>query len=845
MREMIVIKGARENNLRNISLTIPKHKLVVLTGPSGSGKSTLAMDTLQRECQRQYMESMGMVTDSVQKPKVDSIAGLSPSISIGQHRTNRNPRSTVGTVTDMYTYLRVLYAKLGERGCPSCGAIVAPDFKQTAASPLDEEEEGAGWGKPESIHCSSCNHALPKLTMTHFSFNKPEGACECCSGLGQVASLDLNAVFDEEKSLRDGCVRFWYEMYKEYNVGILAAAAKHYGIPFDLDQPLKEYDDIQRDLLYYGVESEEFRKYFPDMKPPRTVGAGKFEGVVTGIWRRYREKDGESGAEFFRQQTCPECMGQKLKRESREVLVAGVSIAEVSGWPLGKVLLWLEGLHGKLTPDGQQFLEPVWNGLSERIRRVIDVGLSYLSLHRQAITLSGGEAQRLRLASLLGSGLTGVLYILDEPSAGLHARDTRSLIHVLKQLRDLGNTVLVIEHDVDMMRAADHIIEMGPGAGSYGGSVVGTGTLEQLIGCAESVTGTYLREQNGVYGANPRRRKGNGKFITIEDAHLRNLRHIHVSLPLGCLISVTGVSGSGKSTMLFEILAKGAAEGRAPEGCRGISGLEFVGSLITVDQSPLGRMQRSNVATFTEMYALLRQLFAGMPEAKKKKLTPKHFSFNTSGGRCEACQGLGVMAVHMHFLPELEVRCPACRGRRFQEVVLSVTYNGYTISEILDMTVQESLSILKGQAKITGIAELLCEVGLGYLQWGQAVTTLSGGEGQRLKLARQLNKKSKNHTLYLLDEPTTGLHPADVRQLLVLLNKLVDAGNTVICVEHQLDLVQASDWVVDIGPEGGEAGGFIVAEGTPEEVAGAEGSYTGQFLKVERQSNLELIRDRR
>ncbi|XOK58361.1 excinuclease ABC subunit UvrA [Paenibacillus elgii] len=830
MKEAILIQGARENNLKNISLTIPRNRLVVLTGPSGSGKSTLAMDTLQKECQRQYMESMGMVTDSISKPKVDSIAGLSPSISVGQHVTNRNPRSTVGTVTDIYTYLRLLYAKLGERPCPSCGATVPPSFEE--AGGLSEEDEASG--QPQYVRCPNCSAELPRLTMGHFSFNKPEGACGTCDGLGSVASLNQEAVFDEDLSLRGGCVTLWYESLIDYQNSILQAAAKHYGFVFDPDQPLKEYGQVQRDLLFYGVESEAFLRHFPNVQPPKMVGKGKFEGVVTSLWRRYLEKDGNpngsaSVGAYFHQQTCTECQGTKLNKESRRVTVRGASIAEVSSWSLDDVLSWLNGLPGSLPPAGREMLEPVLNDLPERLRRVIDVGLGYLSLHRQTVTLSGGEAQRIRLASLLGSGLTGVLYILDEPSAGLHPRDTEGLIHVLKQLRDLGNTVLVIEHDVEVMRAADHVIDMGPGAGTMGGTVVGEGPLEALKLCESSVTGAYLRDESRLAPGRVRRR-GNGSFLKIRDAYARNLKHITVSFPLGCLISVTGVSGSGKSTLLFDLLAPGEQAGKR-EGCGAITGLEHIGNWITVDQSPLGRMQRSNIATYTEVYTSIRNLFASLPEARRNKLTSKHFSFNTPGGRCENCQGLGVLSLHMHFLPNLEVRCPACRGRRFQDEVLRVTYKGYTISDLLDMTVQESLSVLKDQDKMSRTIELLCEVGLGYLQWGQSVTTLSGGEGQRIKLAKELSKKTKTHTLYLLDEPTTGLHPGDVRQLLVLLNKLVDAGHTVMVVEHNVDVIRESDWVVDLGPEGGEAGGSLVAAGTPEEVAACEASHTGRFLK--------------
>ncbi|SFJ66480.1 excinuclease ABC subunit A [Thermoflavimicrobium dichotomicum] len=668
MQGNIKIKGARENNLKNISLEIPKYKLVVITGPSGSGKSTLALDTLQRESQRQFMESLGMVTYQASKPKVDAIHGLCPSISVGQHITNRNPRSTVGTVTDIYTYLRILFAKIGERPCPSCGTTIEPSFEGEVPQNgiLDEEESYHAHGM---VHCPNCGHPLEKLTMTHFSFNKPEGACATCSGLGQIATLNMDAVIDGNRSLRGGGVLIWHDLLIDYHTNILKAAAKHYGFSFDEHLPIKEYNEVQRDLLLFGVESEEFKRHFPNVKPPKTVGKGKFEGVITGIWRRYREKGGEPGeSKLFHKQLCPDCQGARLKKESLLVTVEGASIVEVSSWSIADALAWMNSLQDrlqeKLTSEQLLIVEPLLHDCAVRTKRLIDVGLGYMSLHRQVVTLSGGEAQRLRLATILGSGLTGVLYILDEPTAGLHPRDTRGLIRMLNQLRDLGNTVLVIEHDEEVMRAADRIIDMGPSAGSLGGNVVGQGRLEDLLNNPDSVTGAYFREESHRM-EEFKRRKGNGNFLTIRNAHARNLKNITISFPLGCLISVTGVSGSGKSTLLFDVLAASYQEKGQPIGCERITGWDAVGQLVTVDQSPLSRMKRSNIATYTEVYTHLRNWFAGLPEAKRSKLTAKHFSFNTPGGRCENCQGLGVVPIHMHFLPEVEVRCPACRGRRF------------------------------------------------------------------------------------------------------------------------------------------------------------------------------------
>lgn len=831
MSGMIKIRGARENNLKNVSLSIPKHKLVVVTGPSGSGKSTLAMDTLQRECQRQYMESMGMVSDTVGKPKVDAIDGLSPSISVGQHQTNRNPRSTIGTATDIYTLMRIVYAKLGERPCPSCRELVKTDeLGGQGPANVWEDEEDSG---RDRISCGSCGHAMDKLTMSHFSFNKPEGACETCDGLGHVSTLNLEAVFDAGKSLREGAVRIWFDAWADYNIATLKAATKYYGIPFDERQPLIEYDPALLDLLYYGVESEPFAARFPDKKPPKTVSQGKYEGVVTGIWRRFKEKGGESGeAAMFEQRVCESCHGAKLKKSSLQVKVNGLAIHEATYGALGETLNWLEQLRGSLSESEEQLVGGIIHDMLVRIRRIMEAGLGYMTLDRQIVTLSGGESQRLRLASILGSGLTGVLYILDEPTAGLHPKDTGGLIQVMKQLRDLGNTVLVIEHDEELMRAADHIIDIGPGAGAYGGRVVGQGTLEELMKQPDSVTGAYFREELEQPRRLPKRRKGIGRSLVIQKAALRNLKNVTASFPLGCLVSVTGVSGSGKSTLVFDLLAESGLNQLAPLGCETITGWEHAaGSLITVDQSPLSRMQRSNIATYTDVYTHLRNWYASSPEAKRRKLTAKHFSFNTAGGRCEECQGLGVVPIHMHFLPEIEVRCTACKGRRFQDDVLAVTHGGYSISDLLDMSIEESAAVLGGLPKIGDTLALLCEVGLGYLKWGQSLNTLSGGEGQRIKLAKHLGKRSNQHIVYLLDEPTTGLHPGDVRRLLVLLNKLVDAGNTVIVVEHNLDVIWQSDYVIDIGPAGGEAGGRIMAEGTPEQVAEIEASCTGQFLR--------------
>ncbi|MDN7242387.1 excinuclease ABC subunit UvrA [Planococcus sp. N028] len=816
MNQFIRITNATENNLKNVSVDIPKNQFVVITGPSGSGKSTLALDILQRESQRQYMEANGIISSLVNKPKVGSVVGLSPSIGVGQHVTNRNPRSTVGTVTDMYTYMRVIYEKLGERQCPNCQATV------TQSMATDEMSE--------TVACGNCGHELENLTRAHFSFNTLEGACPVCSGLGKTVDIHQDQVFNSELSLRDGAVTFWFPTVREYYGRIVETGAKYYGFDLDMDVRLKDYNEVQRDFLFYGAESEEFKRHFPDTQPPKTVSRGRFEGVLTGLWRRYKENGGNSvESKFFFSHTCPECSGEKLKKESRLAKVGGYPITEVSKWPLDEVLEWIKGLEQQAEEMNDSLTAMILKDLTSKITRIVNVGLAYLSMEREAVTLSGGESQRLRLATILGSGLTGVLYILDEPTAGLHPKDTQGLVTIIKQLRDIGNTVLVIEHDVSVMEQADHIIDLGPGAGNMGGEVVGEGTLHDLQEQPRSVTGAFVKEP---YAPPAKRRAGTGEHITVHNAHKNNLKNLTVSFPFGCFVTVTGVSGSGKSSLLFDIVAASGSDEASQEGYDRITGFDGVDKMVTVDQSALSRMQRSNVATYTEVFTLLRTLFAKLPASVENGLSAKHFSFNTEGGRCENCQGLGYVLAKMYFLPDFEVECPVCHGKRFKEEVLAVTYHEHSISDILDLSIEESLPLFEGQKKITAIIGLLCEVGLGYLKWGQTVTTLSGGEGQRLKLARELSKPAKGHTLYILDEPSTGLHPNDVKTLLLLINKLVDAGNTVIIVEHNTDIIRASDWVIDLGPEGGETGGYLVAEGTPEQIALNKKSYTGAYLNL-------------
>lgn len=851
MGNYIEIQGARENNLKNLSIKIPKNQLVVLTGISGSGKSTLAFDTLQKECQRQYMASLGMVTDFVSKPKVDSIKGLSPSISVDQQLTNRNPRSTVGTVTEVFTYLRLLYAKLGERKCPGCGTIIMPSFEDhsTEAGDLlvnDEELPTVGSITDNSmmgdreVYCPKCGKALPELIMADFSFNKPNGACPTCTGLGVVSKPNVSAILDESKSISSGAVLSWENSLISYYTSAFIAAGKYYGFQFDPEASVKEFDQVQRDYLLYGVNSEEFKKHFPGKQPPTNAANGRYEGVITAMLRKYADHEIDDASrekleKYFIRHTCPECNGARLKAESRMITVAGETIIQLSSKSLEDLNKWMLSLPQTTSEAGLTILRPVLDDLAGRIGRLLDVGLGYLSMERPATSLSGGEAQRLRLASLLGSGLTGVLYVLDEPTTGLHPRDTDRLIHILKQLRDMDNTVLVIEHDIEVMKAADWVIDIGPGAGRDGGCLVADGTPSEVADCAKSVTGRYLSGTESIQTPENRRMPG-GLYLTVEGAKEHNLKNLKVEIPLGMLVSFTGVSGSGKSTLLFDILDKAAAQryygaGEMAGLYDNIKGWEHIDKVITIDQTPIGRIPRSNAATYTDTFTAIRNVYADLPEAKRAKLQPRHFSFNVPGGRCEKCQGAGVLSIKMHFLPEVQVICPLCKGARFKREVIDVKFNGYSISEVLNMSIQEAAELFKLVRPVGDKLDLLNEVGLGYLKLGQPATTLSGGEAQRIKLAKELSRKSKGHTLYLLDEPTVGLHPHDVKKLISVLQRLVEAGNSVVVIEHNLDVIKTSDWIIDFGPEGGTKGGEIQACGTPEQVAAVTSSHTGTYLR--------------
>lgn len=854
MDDQILVRGARLHNLKNITVAIPKNKLVVLTGLSGSGKSTLAFDTLYQEGARQYMESLGMVIHEMSKPPLDSLVGLSPSISVDQYLTNRSPRSTVGTSTEVFTYLRVLFARLGHCPCPTCEADVPPnleaaDWELGEAEPAgDGSEAEAGEGTP----CPSCGFLLAEISMANFSFNKPEGACPTCTGLGVTADLILENIFDPALGVAEGGVKNWDPYNLERNIVTLQRAAAHYGFPFDPHTPLAELDSAVRDLLYYGVNSPQIKARFPKIAPPPTVLKGHFEGVVTNLRRRYNEGLGDMilGVKtemLFAKRTCPDCGGTRLKPESRAVRVDGRSIIELSQVSLAELAGWLKRLPERLSESENLIAAEAVDDLERRIRRLVNIGVGYLTMERTTHTLSAGEQQRLRLASLLGSGLTGVLYVLDEPTIGLHQRDTARLIAALKQLRDLGNTVLVIEHDLETIRAADHVIEFGPGAGKNGGYVVATGTPEEIAAAEGSPTGAYLSGRERLPEVEARR-EDYGR-LTIRGARVHNLKDLTVSIPLGKLTAVTGVSGSGKSSLIFDVLDRAArrrfnGSTEAVGEHDSIEGWEGIERVVTVDQAPIGRVPRSNAATYTEVFTPIREAFAALPEAKVRGMTARFFSFNTPGGRCERCQGAGTLTVNMQFLPDVQVRCPACRGKRFKKEVLAAKYGGASIADVLEMTIDEALALFgddrhsersaaqsKETAAILGRLSLLSEVGLGYLQLGQPATTLSGGESQRVKLAKELGRPGNGRALYLLDEPTTGLHLADVARLLALLQRLVKAGNSVVVVEHHLELIARADWVIDLGLEGGDAGGELIAAGTPEEVMQMERSYTGQWLR--------------
>lgn len=931
--DKIIVKGARQHNLKNIDVIIPRDKLVVITGISGSGKSTLAFDTIYAEGQRRYVESLSAYArqflGQMDKPDVDYIEGLSPAISIDQKTTSKNPRSTVGTVTEIYDYLRLLFARIGKPHCPKCGKeisqqtvdqmvdtimelpektriqILAPVVRGRKGefSKLFENIKKSGFmrirvdgetmevsdeikleknkkhhieiivdrivikpgiqsrladsietalaqaeglvivdviGQEEllfsqNLACADCNISLEELSPRMFSFNSPYGACPTCSGLGFNMEVDPELVIpDKDKSIAEGAVVPWSNAPNSYYFQMLSAVLNHYG--YSVETPIKDLPQEIVDIILYGSDETIEYDYVSRFGKRTRRFTGQYEGVINNLRRRYQEASEFSRGEiekYMSTKPCPACKGARLKPEVLAVTVGGKSIAQVTALSIGEALTFFSQLS--LTKREQMIAQQVLKEIKNRLQFLLDVGLDYLTLDRAAATLSGGESQRIRLATQIGSRLVGVLYILDEPSIGLHQRDNNKLIKTLKDLRDLGNTVIVVEHDEDTMRAADYIVDIGPGAGEHGGKIVACGTLEDIQKCQESVTGQYLSGKKHI-PVPSKRRKPNKKWLELKGCRENNLKNIDVKFPLGLFTCVTGVSGSGKSTLVNEILYKALKEKiyksrTFPGDFDKILGIEHVEKVINIDQSPIGRTPRSNPATYTNVFNDIREVFSLTPEARMRGYKPGRFSFNVSGGRCEACKGDGIIKIEMHFLADIYVPCEVCKGKRYNRETLEVKYKGKNIADILDMTVDEALEFFENIPKIKRKLETLRDVGLGYIRLGQPSTTLSGGEAQRVKLSTELSKMSNGKTVYILDEPTTGLHTADIHKLLNVLQRLVESGGTVIVIEHNLDVIKTADYIIDLGPEGGDRGGEIVATGTPEEVAQNPNSYTGQFLK--------------
>ena len=755
----IKIKGAKENNLKNIDVLIPKNKLIVFTGLSGSGKSTLAMETLQRECQRQYMESMGMTMDIGSRPKVERIEGLSPAISINQHSTNNNPRSTVGTVTEISSYLRVLFAKLGERPCPHCHKLITQSYGDSEIadfSELTDQETQETELFEQTLPCPHCGRQVVELTASHFSFNKPQGACQECKGIGVVNSPDVNLLINHSKSIREFAISGWDQVYIDRYGSSMIEAAKHYGFEIDMDTPIGNFNEVQRELLLYGVLSHQFKIRFPEILPPKTVPEGRFEGVVTNLMRRYADNSSQSARQkiekFLVRQECPACHGIRFRSDTLEVKVQRANIKEILSMSLTSIRTWLEILTTSVLPEAWDIVQQVVGDLMSKLDRIIAAGAGYLSLDQPAISLSAGEWQRIKLAAVLGSGLTGVLYVLDEPTSGLHSRDTKKVIEVLKCLRDMGNTVIVIEHDLEIMKAADHIIDFGPGAGRNGGTIVASGSVQDIIQCESSITGKYIK--NSLYRPNRKKLSGGDGYISIKEATLHNLKKINVDIPLGRFVAVTGVSGSGKSSLIFGHLAEEAQSyflSSKKNMNSNVSGLETLTGVVIINQQSIGRSNRSNAATYTDLFTDIRDLYASLPETKASGLAAKHFSYNVPGGRCEKCQGSGKLSVSMHFLPDVEVICPVCRGKRYQKPVLESKYKGYNISDVLELSIDDAIELFVEEKNIITKLQILQDVGLGYLGLGQSTATLSGGEAQRLKLAKELSTGLGGRTLYLFD----------------------------------------------------------------------------------------------
>lgn len=826
----IIVHGAREHNLKNICFEIPKGKLVALTGPSGSGKSSIAVEVLQKECLRQFLESLGMTTDHLSKAKVDHIMGLSPSIGVTQRVTDFNPRSTVGTKTGILTILRNLFASMGHQRCDGCGEMVKQPLQDKSKLTVIEVEEAKKKKKKSYFGCPQCGHQLEKLKMAHFSCNTLSGACEACKGIGEVIDVDIPNLIDEEKTIANGGVKCWDPPLARYYEGIFQAAAKHYHFSFDPSLRLGQYSEEQRSFLLYGGQA------FKEIKEPKKVSDGKFEGIVTYLLGRYKNGKLQPALQkYIQRQPCSECQNAGLGKVGRGVTVCGKTMMEVAGLNLSELLEWIEGLEGKVAEDEREVLAAFSSALKERTANLIEVGLDYLTLERPLPSLSAGESQRVRLASVINSGLTGVLYVLDEPTTGLHSHDTAKLVRTLRKIQEEGNTVIVIEHDLDVIKNVDFILDVGPGGGSKGGEIVVAGTPAEVMACPRSLTGQSLLKKPMMELARPAK----GNLLSVRGAREHNLKGIDVTIPTNQLVVLAGMSGSGKSTFLFGILDKAARKylnnaSAAPGKYDSIEGLEHFNRVVTVDQLTIRSTQssRSNVATYTKLFDLIRELFASLPGAKIRGFGADQFSFNTSDQRCENCNGAGTVSIDMAFMPDVEMECPICNGMRFNEELLDVKFQGRHITDILELTVCDATAFFVQHRNILTILELLSQVGLDYLTLGQSTSTLSGGEAQRIKLAAELSKSGKESTLYLLDEPTTGLHPQEVEKLLAILRKLVAKGNTVVVIEHNLEAICCADTIIEFGPGGGNAGGEIVATGSPQEIAANTDSLTGGCLRA-------------